>query len=86
MLPFLDKKKIVSVINQRRGKLDTTINSEIEAPGSEVDEGLKECATDILNAIEHKSVIDLAKSLHAAFEYMEAMPHEEGPHLEEDEE
>lgn len=73
MLPFLDKKKTVSVIMAKRGKSpDIEVNSEMEAPGQEIDPVLKEAATDILRAIETKSVIDLAKALEAAYEACEA--------------
>lgn len=68
-LPFLDRKKMSSVISSRRGKSpDIEVNPEVEAPGSEMDPGLKSAAEDLLRAIESKSVIDLAKALKAAIE------------------
>lgn len=78
-LPFLDTKKAVSVIMARRGKSDVEVTPEIEAPGQEMDAGLKEAAADVLGAIERKSVIDLAKALYACFQIAESMPHEENP-------
>lgn len=68
MLPFLDKKKTVSVIMSKRGKNpDIEVNSEVEAPESDLDPSLKMAAEDILRAIETKSVIDLAKALKSAY-------------------
>lgn len=85
MLPFLDKKKIAGAILTKRGKADVQVAPEVEAPDSDMDAGLKECAEDILRAIEHKSVMDLAMALHAFFEMADAMPHVEGEHEGEDE-
>lgn len=77
-LPFLDRKKMSSVIASRRGKSpDIEVNPEVEAPGSEMDPGLKSAAEDILRAIESKSVIDLAKAIQSAFEICGSMPQEE---------
>lgn len=87
MLPFLEPKKTVSVIMSRRGKSpDVEVNPEVEAPDSEIDSNLKAAAEDMLRALESKSVIDLAKSLKAAFEICDASPHAEGEHTNEEEE
>jgi hypothetical protein len=84
MLPFLDKKKIVSVISAKRGKPDVEVNSEMEAPGSELSPGLKEAAEDLMRGLEAKSPIDIAKALKAAFEICDAYPHKEGEHMDEE--
>lgn len=85
MLPFLDSKKIVSVISARRGKSpDIEVNSEMEAPGQEIDPSLKSAAEDVLRAIDTKSVIDLAKALKSAFDVCDAEPQEEGEHTNEE--
>lgn len=69
MLPFMDRKKIVSTISSRRGKTpDIAMNTEIEAPDSEMDPGLKNAAEDVLRAIETKSPMDLAKALRMVYE------------------
>lgn len=69
----------------KRGKPDMEANSEVEAPGSDINPGLKSAAEDILRAIESKSPIDLAKAIEAAFNACDSEPHEEGPHTNEEE-
>jgi hypothetical protein len=85
MLPFLEPKKITSVIIARHGKPDLETHSEEESPDSDLDPGMKMAAEDVMRAFESKSVIDLAKALHSAFQIFDSMPHEEGPHEEEEE-
>ena len=69
MLPFLEPKKITSIIIARRHKPDLEANPEMEAPGHEdVHPALKDAAADILSAMEHRSVIDLAKALQSAYD------------------
>jgi hypothetical protein len=52
--------------------------------GEGIDADLKVVAEDVLSAIQQKSVVDLAKALKAAFEILEAAPHEEaGEEMEE---
>lgn len=83
MLPFLEPKKIVSVISSRRGKNpDIEVNAEVEAPGQEMDAGLKAAAEDLLRALDTRSAIDLAKAFRAAFEICDAYPHQEGTYKE----
>lgn len=85
MLPMFDKRTIASVIGSRRGKHpDIEINSEVEAPDSNLNPALKAAAEDVLRAIDTKSPIDLAKALKAAFDICDSEPHEEGPHINED--
>ena len=85
MLPMFAPKKIVSVIVAKKGKPDVSVTPEVEAPGSEMDPGLKEAAEDMLRAFESRSVMDMAQALKAAFECLDAAPHVEGPHLEQEE-
>ena len=47
-------------------------------------EHLKSIAEDILKAVEAKDAEALANFLHEAFECCDMMPHEEGPHNEEE--
>ncbi len=83
MLPFLDSKKIVSVIAARKGKSDMEVKPEVEAVGGEIDPGLKSAAEDIMRAIESKSVIDLASAIKAAFEVCDS--YEDAPQMEGEE-
>jgi hypothetical protein len=81
-LPMFEKKKASSVILERRGKRPMEVNMEIAAPGADMDPGLMEAAEDVLRAINEKSPMDLARALLAAFEICDSAPHEEGPHME----
>jgi hypothetical protein len=82
MLPFLQGRKISSIIAERRGKPPgIEVAPETEAPGQEMDGPLKTAAEDLLRAIDSKSVLDIAKALKAAFEHLDAEPHVEGEHL-----
>ncbi len=85
MLPFLQPKRAVSVIVSKRGKTpDVEVNPEVEAPGSDLDPGLKEAMEDFLRAYEQKSPIDMAKAFQAAFDCCESYPHEENESEEQE--
>jgi len=71
MLPMFDAKKAAGAIVARRGKSDAEVSPEVEAPGSELDPALKAAATDLLSAIEHKSVIDIARAMQAGHDACE---------------
>jgi len=86
MLPMFEPKRAAGAIIARRGKTDAVVAPEVEAPGSEVDPALKSAAESILSAIDHKSVLDLARALKDAHEACESYPHEEGPHTNESDE
>lgn len=87
MLPFLEPKKITSVIIARRGKPDLESHPEMDMTSEDDDNdlpmGMESAAEDVMRALDKRSVKDLAKSLHAAFELYDSMPHQEGPHEEE---
>lgn len=85
MLPFLEPKKMSSMVIARHGKSDLEANPEIDHDDS-IDSDMKEAAADVMRAFESRSVIDLAKALHACFEIYDSMPHEEGPHEDDEEE
>lgn len=85
MLPFLEPKKITSVIIARRGKPDLEASPEVDMSEDSMDPGLKEAAEDVMRAFETKSVTDLAKALKSVFEICDASPHEEGEHINEEE-
>ncbi len=83
MLPFLSPKSVASVISSRKGKHpDMEVKIEHEAAGGEIDPELKTAAEDVLRAIENKSVVDLANALEAIFHIADKEPHEEGEHIE----
>lgn len=84
MLPFLDRKKMVTTLMSRRGGSFEAAN-EMEAPGHEMHPDLKAVAEDVMQAIQNKSVLDLAKALKHAFEVCDAEPHAEGEHTNEEE-
>ena len=50
------------------------------------DESLHACAEDLLGAIEAKDAAGVADALKAFFHICDAMPHEEGEHISEEEE
>lgn len=84
-LPFLEPKKITSIIIARRGKNpDLEAAPEVEAPGSEMNPALKMAAEDILSAIDARSPMDLAKAIKSAYEACEGEPHEEAGEPEMD--
>lgn len=85
MLPFLEPKKMTSVIIARRGKPDLETAPEVDMSQDKMDPAMKAAAEDVMRAIEGKSVHDLARALQSAFEICDSMPHEEGPHFEEEE-
>lgn len=69
MLPFLDRKKITSILIKRGDKPLMEAPNEMDAPeNDEVDPGLESAAEDILRAVESRSARELAKALKAAFE------------------
>ena len=84
MLPFLEPKKMSSMVIARHGKSDLDAHPEIDHDDS-IDPDMKEAAADVMRAFESKSVIDLAKALHSAFMIFDAMPHVEGEHEDNEE-
>lgn len=74
MLPFLKRSRQVGVIVEQRKADRPEEASEMEA-----------CAQDLLSAIEAKDVKGIASALQAAFELADSTPHEEGPHMGDEE-
>lgn len=66
-LPFLQDKAQVGVAVEHRG----------EAPENH---GLMSCADELLRAIEAKDRKGVMMALANAFDLLDSMPHEEGPH------
>ena len=81
MLPFLDKNKIGTVIASKMSK--GKIVPEDMPESQETGMGLESAAEDIIAAIDAKDSGALAAALKNAFEILEEMPHEEGPHIGE---
>lgn len=77
MLPFLvkTKKQDAGVITEHRP-------SDHEPEGH--DEAMDAAAKDVLDAVSSNDIKRLSKALHAAFEIYDSMPHEEGPHTNDD--
>lgn len=75
MLPFLKAKKVggSGVIVSHR-KPDEPTNSEQK---DSEDEGLIECARDLLRAINEQDHKAMAGAFKAAFQICESMPHDE---------
>jgi len=82
LLPFLsDKKKRVAglIISKRKPEG----GMEMPKAADEVPESVEQCAKDILKAIETKDAKMLAMAIRSAFEILDAEPHVEGEHLNE---
>ena len=84
MLPFLKPKHIADVIVASK-KPGGEVSNDHEEESEEI-EPMKACAEDLIKAVHDKDVDAVAQALHAAFEIADSMPHEEGPHIEGDEE
>jgi hypothetical protein len=82
-LPFLKPKAVAGVIIARR-KPDGA--QETEGMEDQPNEGLMMAAADLIRAVHAKDESAVADALQAAFELMEEQPHEEGPHVNEEEE
>lgn len=81
MLPWLNDKKR----NDGGGSSTIHISNEGKISGHphEEDMGLMSVAEDLCRAIESKDMKQVAASLRAAFQILDAEPHIEGPHEEE---
>lgn len=52
-------------------------------PGKD-DSAMEAAAADLLRAFEQKDVKHIALALHSAFQIYDSMPHEEGPHTNDE--
>lgn len=77
MLPFLKPKAVAGLIITHR-KPDGS-KEEQHSEGNE-DQGLEIAAEDLIRAIHAKDGKNVVSALKAAFEILDSMPHEEGPH------
>lgn len=71
MLPFLKKRPQAGIITELR-KPD-----EDGAQESQEDQGLVACAQDLIDAVHNGDAKGAAIAMRAAFEILEAQPHEE---------
>jgi hypothetical protein len=77
MLPFFDSKKLSGAVLMRQKKPSVELASEQIEPEGEDDPMMRSLATDMLSAIQEKSVIKLSAALQAIFRHLETQPHEE---------
>jgi hypothetical protein len=83
VLPFLKKKYeagMGGVIVKTREPDKTQENQEV----NEEDAAIEAVASDLIEAIHSKDVKRAAEAIRAAFEIMDSLPHEEGPHTNEE--
>lgn len=82
-LPWLKHKHQAAGISVQYRKPDENM-----AEGGEADQdhGLRAAAKDLMAAIHSNDSEKLMHALKAAFEILDSQPHEEGPHLNENEE
>lgn len=83
MLPFLDPKKVSSVIISKRKDKNLEVKSEVDSPDNKNDSALEDACHGIMAALDQKSVKDLALAIKEAFLICDSAPHVEGEHLEE---
>lgn len=77
MLPFLAKPRS-----------QTGVTTELRKPDKEQpaeDHSMMACAQDIIDAIHAGDRKRLAATLRSMFEILESEPHQEGPHIEDQE-
>jgi hypothetical protein len=71
MLPFLDRKKMISTIMDNRKGKSVAVSPEAQAPDGEMDQALHDAGHALLAAIESKSPIEIGRALRAAIEACE---------------
>ena len=77
-LPFLKPKKVAGLIVAQR--LPDGGKKELH----EEDQGLKACSADLIRAVHAKDEDGVAAAIRAAFEILDAQPHVEGEHTNEE--
>lgn len=81
MLPFL-KPRMQTGLTVSIRKPDG--GSEESHTEGEEDAGLDSCSEDLIRAMHSKDAKGVTAALKAAFEILDSMPHEEGPHTNEE--
>lgn len=84
MLPFLDKKKAINIIIDKRNRDDLQTHlAEVIAPNDSNDPAMEAAAQDILRAIDQRDVSKLSRALKDAFQIADRDDSDEdGPHIE----
>lgn len=78
MLPFLKPKRA-------DGGVMTQLRAPDEKPQeSQEDSGLESAMKDLIDAVDARDHKRMAIAMKAAFEILDSMPHEEGPHTNEE--
>jgi hypothetical protein len=80
-----DKATVAIILGKMKPKHDGAHMAEEQAE-EHPDDSLLACAEDLLHAIEAKDAAGVADALKAFFHICDAMPHEEGEHISEEEE
>lgn len=81
-LPFLKPRQQPGLIVSKRKPDGGSEESHMEG---EEDAGLDACSEDLIRAMHAKDAKGVTSALKAAFEILDSMPHEEGPHTNEEE-
>ena len=81
MLPFLKEKKVAGLILSKR-KPDGSVSEEHS--DDDKDHGLEAAAEDLIRALSSKDISSVAAALRAAFQILDAEPHEEGEHTNDE--
>lgn len=78
MLPFLKNKNsgVAGLIVKSRAPDEKPDSDEPE----DKDAAIHACAQDLINAVHAKDTRAAAEAIRSAFEILDSMPHEEGPH------
>jgi hypothetical protein len=81
MLPFLKKKNA-----PQTGVIVQTRNPDEKPDENQEDnsDGIQACAQDLLTAIQSSDTRSMADAIKAAFEILDAAPHKEGRHTNEE--
>lgn len=84
MLPFLKSKRNDGTgISISVRSPDQAAKPELEAESTTIT-AVRAAAADLIKAIHNRDERAAAEALRAAFEILEAMPHSEGPHTNEE--
>lgn len=77
MLPFLKRK------DQGSAGLIIKNRTPDEKPDNQEDDkdtAIHACAQDLINSVHNRDVKGAAEAMRSAFEILDSMPHQEGPH------
>jgi hypothetical protein len=82
-------KLIDAIMMKRRGEMpmeeEMPMDEEMSEDMALDDEGLEQCAMELIDAVKGGDVQGVIGSLRAAFHILDAEPHEEGEHMGEEE-